>query len=247
MQTWPLPRLVAHRCGGLLAPENTLIGLELSHALGVRGVEFDVMLSGDGSPVLIHDETLERTTDGTGRVSEAPDAALRALDAGRWHSARFAGERIPRFEDAILRCRALGLVANVEIKPAAGYAAATGRAVAEWASRGWAGAGDDRLPVLSSFDPAALKAAADCAPALPRALLFDRVPADAVSRVAELGATGVVCNTRWLTAAQADNLRGAGLSLAVYTENDPARVAPLLAMGVQSIITDRPDLLAAHV
>lgn len=61
---WPHPRLIAHRCGGALAPENTLAGLRKAFELGYRAVEFDVMLSGDGTPVLIHDETLERTTDG---------------------------------------------------------------------------------------------------------------------------------------------------------------------------------------
>jgi glycerophosphoryl diester phosphodiesterase len=70
----PLPRWFAHRGGGSLAPENTLAGIRLAARLGYKAVEFDVMLSGDGTPVLIHDETLERTTNGVGRVCETPDA-----------------------------------------------------------------------------------------------------------------------------------------------------------------------------
>lgn len=68
---WQLPRVFAHRCGGALAPENTLAGLRMAAQLGCRAVEFDVMLSADASPWLIHDETLERTTGGSGRVCHA--------------------------------------------------------------------------------------------------------------------------------------------------------------------------------
>ena len=76
---WPLPAVVAHRCGGALAPENTLAGLDASAACGCRGVEFDVMLSADGTPFLIHDETLARTTDGHGAVAATVDAVLRRV------------------------------------------------------------------------------------------------------------------------------------------------------------------------
>jgi glycerophosphoryl diester phosphodiesterase len=103
-----LPRWFAHRGGGSLAPENTLAGIRLAARLGFKAVEFDVMLSGDGTPVLIHDETLERTTNGVGRVCDTPDSTLFALDAGQ-------GERIPRFTEAAALCRELGLLANVEI------------------------------------------------------------------------------------------------------------------------------------
>src|SRR6266545_5338922 len=95
---WPYPRVVGHRGGGALAPENTLAGIRMAAAMGFGGVEFDVMLSVDGVPVLIHDETLERTTDGRGAVADTPYDALTRLDAGSWFDARFRGERIPSFE-----------------------------------------------------------------------------------------------------------------------------------------------------
>ena len=76
------PRIIAHRCGGALAPENTLAGLRVAARLGCRGVEFDAMLAADGVPVLIHDETLERTTSGLGRVTDSESAQLIRLDAG---------------------------------------------------------------------------------------------------------------------------------------------------------------------
>ena len=118
-----LPRYIAHRCGGVLAPENTLAGLQVAAARGCQAVEFDVMLSGDGTPVLIHDETLERTTNGIGPVCKTPDAVLFSLDAGQ-------GERIPTLVEAAAICQRHGLLANVEIKPAAGFETQTGEAVA---------------------------------------------------------------------------------------------------------------------
>src|SRR5882762_691352 len=118
---WPYPRIVAHRGGGSLAPENTLGAIRLGAALGFRGVEFDVMLAGDGTPVLIHDETTERTTGVKGQVALTPYSQLARLDAGR-------GEKIPRFQEAGELCRQLELWANVEIKPAKGHERAPGDA-----------------------------------------------------------------------------------------------------------------------
>ena len=123
---WSVPRVFAHRCGGALAPENTLAGLRISAALGFRAVEFDVMLSAEGSPWVIHDETLERTTDGRGPVCRSSNAALSRLDAGASHHRAFAGEPLPAFAAVAAACRALGLLVNVEIKPASGFDAETG-------------------------------------------------------------------------------------------------------------------------
>jgi len=123
----PYPRIVAHRGGGSLAPENTLAAIRLAASLGFSGVEFDVMLAGDGTPVLIHDETLERTTGVKGEVALTPYRDLEKLG-------------IPRFQDAARLCRELGVWANVEIKPAQGHSRATGEAVAGMANELWRGA-----------------------------------------------------------------------------------------------------------
>ena len=155
MHPRPLPRWFAHRGGGSLAPENTLAGIRLAASLGYKAVEFDVMLSADGTPVLIHDETLERTTNGRGDVCATPDARLFALDAGQ-------GERIPRFVDAAALCIELGLLANVEIKPAAGHDVATAEAVSRLSADLWRGAAVQ--PLLSSFSLEALEVARDLAP-----------------------------------------------------------------------------------
>lgn len=242
MTGWPYARVFAHRCGGVLAPENTLAGLEVAsrHA---TGVEFDVMLSGSGTPVLIHDETLERTTDGSGRVAATPDARLRELDAGSWHDTRFAGERIPTLDEVARQCRARGLDVNLEIKPSAGQDVATARIAALRASALWRGAA--RLPLLSSFSETALRVAAEVAPELPRGLLVGAIPRDWHERCRALGVVALHADARRLTRAQAQGVRDAGLWLVVYTENDPERARRLFDWGVSCVITDRPDRLAA--
>jgi glycerophosphoryl diester phosphodiesterase len=191
------PRIIAHRCGGALAPENTLAGLRLAARLGCGGVEFDAMLAADGVPVLIHDETLERTTTGRGRVAALDSATLIRLDAGIRHHPAFAVEPLPTLDEALRLCAALGLWANVEIKPAAGQEAETGRVVARHAAAATGGL------LLSSFSSLALRAAAEEADCLPRALLVEAIPADWRRRMAE---TGRACLARRGERTEADAL-----------------------------------------
>jgi len=243
LRPWPLARVLAHRCGGALAPENTLAGLAAAAACGCGGVEFDVMLSADGSPVLIHDETLERTTNGRGKVADTRDEALRRLDAGAWFDPRFAGEPVPFLDACARRCRALGLSVNLEIKPAAGHEEATARIAAAQASRLWAGAA--HAPLLSSFSERALEIAAEVAPLLPRGLLVEAVPHDWLARCRRVGAVALHAEATRLDRASIAAVRAAGLWVATYTVNDAARAALLFEWGVDCVITDRPDLIRA--
>lgn len=237
---WRCPRLIAHRGGGLLAPENTLAALRMAAQHGYRGVEFDVMLSGDGTPILMHDETLERTTDGTGRVADASDAELARLDAGGRHGAHFAGEPIPAFADAVEQCLALGLWANVEIKPAQGFEAETGRKAAALAREMWTA---PLPPLLSSFSAVALEAAREAAPELPRGLLCGAVPAGWRGELRRLGCASLHCDARRLTADALAQAKAAGVPIVVYTVNDPEEAERLLRLGVAAVITDRIDLI----
>lgn len=238
---WHYPQVIAHRCGGALAPENTLAGLALSVRLGYLAVEFDVMLSADGIPVLIHDETLDRTTSGAGSVAELSAAELSKLDAGVKHHRAFAGEFLPTLAQTLNACRTLGLSANIEIKPAAGHEVETGSVVARQVRacmRDW-----PEAPLLfSSFSEAALAAALEGAPELPRALLVGAVPADWRGRLHRLECRALHCAARHLLPAQAAEITAAGFPLACYTVNRPADAARLFAAGVSAVFTDRLDL-----
>ncbi len=240
---WPWPRVIAHRGGGKFAPENTLAALRKGHELGFRGVEFDVMLAADAVPVLIHDETLERTTSGRGHVAATPAAVLATLDAGSWFDARYRDETVPLFAEAARLCVSLGLWANIEIKPAAGQEMATGRIAATMAAQLWAQAPPALMPLLSSFSETALAAARSAAPQLPRGLLLDAVPNDWHARMTKLDCVSLHCNQATLDERTAQDIMEAGYGLATWTVNDPDAARRLFAWGVDAVFTDRLDLI----
>ncbi len=234
-----VPKVIGHRGAAGHAPENTVASLETAARLGARWVEFDVKLASGGEPVLFHDETLERTTDGRGKVAETPLAGLKALDAGKWYQARFAGERVPTLDEAMVVLARLGLGANVEIKPCPGRERETGEAAASALKARWPG----RLPapLVSSFHFGALAVAAEVAPEFPRALLFRELPENWRDLAEEVGATAIHCNQQFLDRARVANLRGAGYAVRAYTVNDVRSAAQLFAWGVESVFTDYPD------
>jgi glycerophosphoryl diester phosphodiesterase len=239
---WPYPRLCAHRGAGKLAPENTLAAMRVGAAHGYRMFEFDVKLSGDGTLILMHDPTLERTTSGRGRVSARALGDLMKLDAGAWHSPAYAGEGIATLWRVGGWLLANDHRANIEIKPCPGTDAPTGAAVALEADLLW---GPGKVPpLLSSFSETALAAARDARPRLPRALLLDRLPTDWLARCRALDVVAVDVNHRLLTAGLIDEAHAAGLRVASYTINDPARARELLAWGLDVLITDAVDRIA---
>jgi glycerophosphoryl diester phosphodiesterase len=238
----PWPRVWAHRGGGRLAPENTLAGIAQAVTVGCRGIEFDVMLSADGTPVLIHDETVDRTTDGRGRVAQLSDAELARLDAGGWYGAQWAGEPIPRLDQALVAGLAADLFMNVEIKPARGFEADTGRVAAELVAEVMAGR-EGRV-VLSSFSEEALDAARAAASQLPRGLLVGRIPAGWLGRCQALGCMALHADIRHLDAGHVARIKAAGLRLATYTENQLFKARQAVDWGIDAIITDHPDRIS---
>jgi glycerophosphoryl diester phosphodiesterase len=234
-----LPPVIGHRGAAAYAPENTLAGLRKAKALGCDWVEFDVRLTGDGEPVLLHDNRLERTTDGRGRVSALPLAAVRRCDAGQWFHSSFAGERVPTLEEALMLVAELGLGANVELKAAHGKEAATGAVVAELLARAWPT--DPGQLLISSFQPAALAAARDRAPHIARGILFRRIPKNWRNLAVRLGCVTIHADQQWLRPAVLSEIRRAGYPLLAYTVNDPERAKILFDLGVKSVFSDVPD------
>ena len=239
-RTWPHPRIICHRGGGTLAPENTLAGIRKAADLGFGGVEFDVMLSADNMPVLIHDETLERTTDGRGSVAATTYAQLTGLDAGAWFGPAYRGERVPTFEQAAKACVELGLWANIEIKPANGFERETASVTAGLVAKLWAGA--SHKPLLSSFHRICLEVARSAAPEFERGYLTDRIERGWRESAEQLGCVSVHCNSGHLVEAQAHDVKRAGYGLLCYTVNDTDLARRLFSWGVDAIFTDRLDL-----
>jgi glycerophosphoryl diester phosphodiesterase len=224
---WPFPVFFAHRGAGKLAPENTLAAMKVGAANDYVAFEFDVKLSKEGIPILMHDETLNRTTSGEGEVATKSIGELEALDAGAWHSAAFAGEKIPRFSAVAKYLHGHGYLANVEIKPCHGRETETGTALAGMCLECWG----DRLvkPLLSSFSEDALVAARKAAPKMPMGLLVTMACED---------------HHESLDAEAIRFFHMHGYRVLTYTVNDPDRAALLLSWGIDGIFTDEIQLMA---
>jgi glycerophosphoryl diester phosphodiesterase len=246
-----LPFWIAHRGAGLLAPENTLAAFRCGYAHGYRAFECDVTLSADGIPFVFHDDSLERTTNQHGNVHDLSWQQLRSLDAGSWHSAGFAGERIPSLEEVAVYCTALHCALNLELKPGPGQGHQTGEVVARAAAQLWhkaaptacawrAGVGEEGI-LLSSFDMSALQGARLAAPKLPRALLLDQLHPGWLSHAINLGCVAVVCNYRLLEHATIQSIQACGMRCLAYTVNDQEAVDKLTQAGIDGLITDAVD------
>lgn len=220
------PRVIAHRCGGDLAMENSIAGLVAAKQLGCRAVEFDVMLTADGVPILMHDETLDRTTRCRGFVAAHRFDRIRACDP-----------RVPTLGEAVGESQRLGLWMNIELKPAAGHEEETGTAVGRWLARHWNGNG-----VISSFSEKSALAGRQQLPHAPFALLCEALTADWQARVERLHAVAVHLDAARVDRDAATRLRAAGIPWAAWTVNDAATAERLFSLGAAAIFTDRPDL-----
>lgn len=222
-----LPKVIGHRGAMAYAPENTLASFREARKRGAPWIEIDVKLTGDGVPIVLHDQSLKRTMGVDRLVAEMRRAEL--------------PRDVPTFEETIALLGELGMGCNVEIKPCDGREAETARAAVETLRRCW----PSRLPppLLSSFKDASLAAARAAAPEYARALLVSEVKEDWQMRAKAVDAAGMNVGSRRLTAAAAVAIKRAGYALSVWTVNDPDEARALMGMGADCIITDVPDVV----
>src|SRR5450830_99339 len=249
---WPYPKVAAYRGGGTLAPENTLAAFRCGMEYGFRAVEFDVMLTSDEQPILMHDPVFGRTLPGTGKIADSTLQDLLKLDAGGWHSPEYAGEPVCTLQQVLEFCSSNGIWMNVEIKPAGeACAVRTGEVAAAVVAAFFAaeiaahvpGQNDRSLPLFSSFSCDALMAAKRVAPGIPRGFLVDKIPADWEQQLQALDAVALHTSHKNLTPELAQAVKQAGYGLFCYTVNEPARAEEILAWGVDGFCTDRIDLI----
>jgi len=236
-----LPAVIGHRGAAADAPENTIASFREAARQGAAMVEFDIKLTADGRLVVMHDDLLDRTTDGKGAVVETPLDAIKTLDAGAWFAPAFKGSPVPTLEETASLLGELGISANIEIKPNPGQESETAFAAAELLARHW----PKRLPapVISSFARESLAAMRDRAPDLPRGLLLWEKPGDWSAAARALACRSIHCAAQHLTPDWAAEIKRQGYLLAVYTVNDPDLAKRLRRWGADSIITDRPGAL----
>jgi glycerophosphoryl diester phosphodiesterase len=244
---WPYPKIVAHRGGGKLAPENTLAAMQCGLDLGFHAVEFDVMLSKDGVPVLMHDPDFGRTVAGVGNVADSFAHDLFQLDAGSWFDVRFENVRVPSYQAVFQFCQQHHIWMNVEIKPVPGHEKETGTVVAQltqqWLNQSHQSGVAVRAPLFSSFSFDALMCAKQVAPEIARGYLLDDYESNWLNALEQLDAVALHTNHKHLTATWAQDIKQAGYGLFCYTVNEAETARALFAKGVDGFCTDRIDLI----
>lgn len=231
---------LAHRGANRVAPENTLSAFRAAVEMGADGVELDVQLSKDGEIVVIHNFDLDLTTDGRGPVKRKTLAELKTLDAGSHFSPEFAGTSVPTLQEVFV---ALGpvLLFNIELKTTSfgdeGLEAEVVRLIEDHNMA-------DRV-VLSSFNPLSLRRARRTNPHIPLGLLWDSKLSKIPALLFRLLARPDMLHPHWTTVTPQMSARekDRGTPINVWTCNEAQDMTRLVKMGVNSIITDRPDRL----
>lgn len=235
------PLVIGHRGASSDAPENTIAAFELALDQGADGIELDVHLSGDEQPVVIHDFTLERTTDGAGPVSGHSVRELKRLDAGGWVDRRFRGQRVQTLQEVLERFRDRARF-WIELKGGSAlYPGIEERVVSMVEIYDVV----DRV-LVQSFDHAALARVRALNREIPVGALVGQAPID--GGLLRTGAANAICpGVHLLTEDLLAEIRRAELECYVWTVNEPALMDRLVGWGVSGIITDRPGLLRARL
>lgn len=235
------PLVIAHRGASAEAPENTIAAFELALAQGADAIELDVHLSQDDHPVVIHDWTLERTTDGTGPVRDRTVRQLKRLDAGAWRGPAFSGQRIQTLQEILERFRDRARLL-IELKGGSDlYPGIEERVVATLEIYDVLG-----QALVQSFDPAALARLRELSREVRLGALIAQ-PAEGLA-AAGPGAVQAICpGAHLLSEGDVHMWREAGLDCYVWTVNEPLLMDRFASWGVTGIITDHPALLRARL
>jgi len=236
------PPVIAHRGMSANAPENTMAAFTRVVQAGIQWVEFDVMLAACGTPVVIHDETLERTTGHAGSVGDFPYSYLSTLDAGGWFQSAFSGERIPAFAQVMEFLADTKLCANIEIKPLPLQEERTVVQALQVLKTHF----PENSPSLlfSSFSHATLHELRKHAPTCQLGLLMHAWQPDWREFASALNCVSVHVNQEILTATRAAEIKTDNKILLSYTVNDVDRAEALFASGVDAVFSDCPDRIA---
>lgn len=232
------PPVIAHRGASGYAPENTLAAFYKAKQLGIHWVELDVQLSGDGRLIIFHDETLERTTDGQGKVHEHSWEYLQTLDGGSWFGGDFLGERLIDFQQAIEFFTGEDISLNVELKPSPGQEEVLVRTLLKEVKLMGVLAPS---MLFSSFSISTLKYLRKQAPDVLIGLLMDEWLNDWRELAENLACVSVHFNQELATLERVQSIKSQNKKALCYTVNDFFRAQQLFEMGVDAVFSDFPD------
>jgi glycerophosphoryl diester phosphodiesterase len=233
-----IPKIIGHRGAKGYAPENTLASFRKAKELGATWVEFDVKETEDGILVIMHDDDVDRTTNGKGAMIKTKWSEVQKLDAGSWFNPIFSNERIPTLEETFLLLKELNLGANIEIKPCPTREERTAIAVANAIIKSWPI--QLPLPLVSSFSMKSLVAAKKVAPNLIIGGLFETLPRDWKKIILEVKVETINIDHEVVNVNMIKEINQIGLPVLTYTVNDKKRAQELFSMGVSAIFTDFP-------
>lgn len=235
-----LPKVIAHRGYSSVAPENTDVAMAIAAKTGADFVESDVATTADGTPWMLHDATVDRTTDGTGALKDRTDVYLRGLDAGSWFDPAFTGEALPSLDSQLAQVKRGSSKFLLEIK------SPQTRAQVERIVQRVKAAGMTRKTVIQSFDDNIVRWSRELEPAIPTMILRGALDADPVATAKSLGV--VSYNPSWAAIKGkpqlVDALNDAGIAVMPYTVDNPADWAAMRDQGIDGIITNKPGELA---
>jgi glycerophosphoryl diester phosphodiesterase len=229
--------VIAHRGASGYTPENTLAAFRRAVAMGVTFIETDLQLSRDARFVAVHDPTVNRTTNGQGKVHDLTLADLRKLDAGSWFGSEFAGERIPTLEEILEFAKKHDVVFYLELKPAGSWGGEHALISALRES------GEIARTVVISFDPGILVSVRNIEPTLMTGLLFDGQISDPLAKTIEIGARQIAVRGDLVTPRLLKEARSRDLQVVCWTVNHPGHMRLLAEAGVDGIMSDYPDRL----
>lgn len=237
----PNPPVIGHRGACAYAPENTMASFIKAAQLNLQWVEFDVMLSSDDIPIIFHDTTLNRTTNGRGKVNHYPYAYLQTLDAGKWFDYTFSGERIPTLLTVIQFLQEAKMSANIEIKTLPESEEKLIQHVMRELQPYLAKNNNQFL--FSSFSFSALHLLRKIAPHCHIGMLLDTWEPNWKNISLALDCVAVNVNHNILTEKIAQEIKALGKILCCYTVNDPTRAHELYTWGVDAVFSDAPDIM----
>ncbi|MGF1702900.1 glycerophosphoryl diester phosphodiesterase [Photobacterium makurazakiensis] len=232
--------ITGHRGAAALAPENTLAGIECAAKVGIDWVEIDTQLCSDNVPVVIHDKTVNRCTNGKGKVGNLTLHELKQLDAGSWFSDQFKGETIPTLAEALDTCLRLNLTLNLELKIHDNIEAIP------LVEQVVALIKESRFPInkllFSSFNRNALLHCQTLMPEVRRGFICEVWNDFSLESVLPLDLYSIHIDHNILTPAIAQSIKNEDLILMIWTLNQPEKASIFIDMSVDNVITDKPNL-----
>jgi glycerophosphoryl diester phosphodiesterase len=231
--------VIAHRGACGYAPENTIAAMRKAKQVGAQWVEFDVMLTRDEHAIIIHDTTLDRTTNGHDNVANTDYLDIAKLDAGSWFDKQFAGEKVPTFVELLDCLQDLNLHINVEIKPTLGKDIITAQKTLTLLKQHWSS--KNSVPLLSGASLKSLQAVREQDNSIALGWITDKWRKDWQTILKDLDCISLHINHEALNAARVAAVKQAGYLLLAYTVNDIKQAKILFDWGVDAIFTNFPD------